>query len=204
MQQALKTRFIFTWSQPTRCPSLVGKRIGRIQQISFRQSYYYPTEKEGITLRAELQANQRRLEVETKLDTGAAFCLFERNYAEGLGIEVESGYKRRLHTPTGSFDAYGHEVTLKTLDLEFDLTVFFAADYAIQRNLLGRNWLRLVRLGLVDYEGLLYLKPVRNSWERERPRSLAWLGQPAGLSVHRASLASGDARVPRLAECWQA
>lgn len=95
--------------------------------------------------------------METKLDTGAAFCLFERIHAERLGIEVEQGHKRRLGMLIGGFDAYGHEVTLKSLDLEFDLTVFFPADYAIARNLLGRNWLRLVRLGLVDYDSLLYL-----------------------------------------------
>jgi len=126
-------------------------------QCVYQRRYDYPLDEEGITLFTRLMTNRQDILVEAKLDTGAAFCLFERSCAEQLGVEVEKGYKRRLNTLTGSFDAYDHEVTLKTLELEFDLTVFFPADYAISRNLLGRNWLRLVRLGLVDYDGLLYL-----------------------------------------------
>lgn len=126
-------------------------------QCTYQHCYDYPSDKEGITLFPRLIANQQDLLVEAKLDTGAAYCLFERTCAERLGIRVESGYKRRLNTLTGGFEAYGHEVTFRMLDLEFVLTAFFAADYAISRNLLGRNWLRLVRLGLVDYDSLLYL-----------------------------------------------
>lgn len=126
-------------------------------QVVYQECHYYNLGKEDITLIAYLHTKRGQIEIETKLDTGAAFCLFERDYAERLGINVESGDKRRFGTLTGGFDAYGHTLTLKILEIELELMVFFPEDILLPRNLLGRNWLRLVRFGLVDYEGLLYL-----------------------------------------------
>lgn len=58
----------------------------------------------------------------------------------------------------GSFDAYGHTLTLETLGYSFDVTVYFAAHESFTRNVLGRRgWLDQVRLGIVEYEGRLYL-----------------------------------------------
>jgi hypothetical protein len=58
----------------------------------------------------------------------------------------------------GSFDAYGHTVTLETLRYSFDVTVYFAAHEGFRRNVLGRRgWLDQVQLGIVEYEGKLYL-----------------------------------------------
>jgi hypothetical protein len=66
----------------------------------------------------------------------------------------------KLETLTGSFLTFGHEVTLVTLGLAFEVMVYFAEDYGLSRNLLGRNgWLQQVRLGLCDYEEMLYLSP---------------------------------------------
>jgi hypothetical protein len=49
---------------------------------------------------------------------------------------------------------------MQTLGLEFDSVVYFAADYGLSRNLLGREgWLQKVRLGIVDYETTIYLSP---------------------------------------------
>ncbi len=126
-------------------------------QVSYERSYYYPTTEDDITLQAELRLAQEGVEAEAKLDTGAAFCLFKRSYAEELGLVVEQGYRQRFGTLTDSFTAYGYMLVLKTLEIELEVMVFFPADIFIPRNLLGRNWLRKVRLGLVDYEGLLYL-----------------------------------------------
>lgn len=73
-------------------------------------------------------------------------------------LEVETGEPLRLSTVTGSFDAYGHALTLETLGYSFDVTVYFAAHEAFTRNVLGRRgWLDQVRLGLVEYEGKLFL-----------------------------------------------
>ena len=92
------------------------------------------------------------------VDTGSTFCIFDRGHAETLGLSVESGEPTRFRTVTGSFDAYGHTVTLETLGYSFDVTVYFAAHESFSRNVLGRRgWLDHVRLGLIEYESKLYL-----------------------------------------------
>jgi hypothetical protein len=89
------------------------------------------------------------------VDTGSTCCIFNRGHAETLGLDVESGELTRFKTVTGSFDAYGHTVTL---GYSFDVTVYFAAEESFTRNVLGRRgWLDQVRLGLVEYESKLYL-----------------------------------------------
>ena len=61
-------------------------------------------------------------------------------------------------TATGTFVGYGHEVTLSVAEFEFNTIVFFPSDPEIRRNILGRfGWLDRVVLGVVDYEGKLYL-----------------------------------------------
>lgn len=101
---------------------------------------------------------QDRVTFEADVDTGSTFCIFNRGHAETLGLNVESGERTRFKTVTGSFDAYGHALTLETLGYSFDVTVYFAAHEAFTRNVLGRRgWLDQVRLGLVEYESKLYL-----------------------------------------------
>ena len=96
--------------------------------------------------------------VKAYVDTGSSSCIFKRGHADMLGIEVESGHPLRFHTAAGSFDTYGHELTLETLGYSFDATVYFAAHESFTRNVLGRRgWLDQVRLGIVDYESKLYL-----------------------------------------------
>lgn len=92
------------------------------------------------------------------VDTGASFCVFKRELAASLGIDVEIGRQVRIGTVTGGFDAYGHAVTLSTLGYSCDVTVYFAAHEGFARNVLGRRgWLDQVRLGLIEHEGKLYL-----------------------------------------------
>jgi hypothetical protein len=78
-----------------------------------------------------------------------------------LGIEVESGYRKELSTLTsGGLIAYGHSVSLQILGLEFDSYVYFAAEYGLPRNILGREgWLRKMRLAIVDYDAEIFLSP---------------------------------------------
>jgi hypothetical protein len=93
-----------------------------------------------------------------KLDTGAAYCIFERKYAEILGIEVESGRLQRFRTVAGSFSVFEHEVNIQTLGVEFSTPVFFAEDAAFSRNFLGRSgWLDRLRIGIVHYNRILLL-----------------------------------------------
>ncbi len=73
-------------------------------------------------------------------------------------MTVESGSSLRFDTVVGSFEAYGHTLTLEALGYSFDVTVYFAAHESFTRNVLGRRgWLDQVRLGIVEYEGKLYL-----------------------------------------------
>jgi len=94
--------------------------------------------------------------VVAKLDTGASHCVFRREIAESLGLEVESGMPMRIGTLTGSFDVFGHLVRLTVEGITIEATVFFAKDLAIRRNVLGRRgFIDRLRLGVVDHDGLL-------------------------------------------------
>jgi hypothetical protein len=75
-----------------------------------------------------------------------------------LGLEIEDGHRREFDSIAGSLIAYGHSVTLHTLGLAFDSVVYFAANYGLRRNLLGREgWLSKVRLAIVDYDSEVFL-----------------------------------------------
>ena len=103
---------------------------------------------------------RQSVELVAKLDTGAAHCIFERKYAEMLGLDVESGRLQRFRTVVGSLGAYQHEVTIQTLGIEFSAVVFFAQDPVFSRNFLGRSgWIDRLRIAIVDYDRMLFLSP---------------------------------------------
>ncbi len=93
-----------------------------------------------------------------KIDTGATFCIFQREHAEGLDIDVESGLPEEISTATGRFKAYGHSVNLTCFKYEFETTVYFTEQYDFSRNVLGlRGWFDKFRFGLIHYDATLYL-----------------------------------------------
>ncbi len=125
-------------------------------QLTFDSVYDYGIE--AIIVPVELRFADKTVRTDAYVDTGATFCVFKRELATALGIDVETGTHLRLSTVTGSFNAYGHMLTLATLDYAFNVTVYFAAHESFTRNVLGRRgWLDQVRLGLVEYESKLYL-----------------------------------------------
>ena len=125
--------------------------------LSFEIEHDYAAT-EGICVLVTLRHGQDKVSFDADVDTGSTFCIFNRGHAETLGLNVESGNPTRFKTVTGSFDAYGHMLTLETLGYSFDVTVYFAAHESFTRNVLGRRgWLDQVRLGIVDYESKLYL-----------------------------------------------
>ena len=129
-------------------------------QLEFERVVNYDPGQPGITLHAQLKLKGQSIDVEVKIDTGASCCIFERRLGEALGFSIETGLRQVFGTATGTFVAYGHEVTLSVADFEFNTIAFFASDEGIRRNVLGRfGWLDRVVLGLVDYEGKLYLTP---------------------------------------------
>src|ERR1039457_2319416 len=126
--------------------------------LRFATEYMYDSTIEGITVDVELSLGGEPVRVRAKLDTGASDCLFRRRYADLLGLAVEAGGRRTFSTAAGSFLAYGHEVTIRVLATECTSIVYFFADEAVRRNVLGlHGWLDRVRLGIVDYESTLYL-----------------------------------------------
>ena len=126
--------------------------------LSFIKVYEYDTKESGITVYVKLSHGSKEEEFRAKVDTGASHCIFGRAHGEVFGLNIESGTPQTFGAATGSFLAYGHEVTLSVLGIEAITTVYFAADENFTRNVLGRQgWLDKVRLGLVDYEGKLFL-----------------------------------------------
>ncbi len=127
--------------------------------LAFSERFRYADDEEGITIEVFLASDlTNRFPVDAKLDTGSTFCVFQPYYASLLGIDLESGEPKRIRTATGAFSAYGHEVTLTVGDLEWQAVVYFAADDAFPVNVVGRvGFLDRLRVGLVDYEQLLYL-----------------------------------------------
>lgn len=124
----------------------------------FEVEHSYYSRPDGIWIPTFLTIGTKTVECEAKVDTGAEFCLFQRELADQLGLQVESGHLLPLQTLNSNFKAYGHEVQLSTLGLAFQVTVYFAENYGLPRNLLGRNgWLQQVKLTIVDYEEMLYL-----------------------------------------------
>ena len=110
--------------------------------LDFDIVHQYAETAEGINIPIRLSVGNQSLELLAKLDTGAAHCIFERKYAEMLGIDVESGRLQHFRTVTGTFAAYEHEVAIATLGIEFSAFVFFVQDAAFNRNFLGRTgWL---------------------------------------------------------------
>ncbi|MEW6206769.1 MAG: retropepsin-like aspartic protease [Acidobacteriota bacterium] len=128
------------------------------ETLTFAVLHKYDTRETGITVPVVMKVGNKSVRFSAKLDTGASVCIFDRARGEALGLDIESGLAQKISTATGSFLAYGHEVTLFVAGIETYTTAYFADDDNFTKNVLGRQgWLERVRLGLVDYEGKLYL-----------------------------------------------
>lgn len=127
-------------------------------QLNFSHRHQYEDSESGIPLEVRLRFGGEEAKCEAKVDPGAQYCLFSREIAEQLGIDVESGERSSFGTLTGSLIAYGHEVRLITFNVVSDAIVYFAKEYGLPRNLLGRvGWLQRIRLAIIDYDLELYL-----------------------------------------------
>ena len=133
--------------------------------LAFSERIRYLSEAEGITIEVWLSSDEDTIiPIDARLDTASTFCVFKPQYAALLGLDLEKGSRERIRTATGSFIAFGHEVTLTVEDLEWPATVFFAADESFPINVVGRvGFIDRLRIGLVDYESLLYLNAYENS-----------------------------------------
>lgn len=126
--------------------------------LDFDVTYNFDTLEPGITVPTILVYGDREVTVPAKIDTGSTDCIFERKYADNLKIEIESGEKTFFGTATGSFLTFGHELTVVVLGIRIYAKIYFIEEEEIHRNVLGRKgFLNLVRFGLIDYEGKLFL-----------------------------------------------
>ena len=126
--------------------------------LSFSRSHRYDARQIGVFVPVTIHSGSEATNLYARVDTGSSFCVFERQHGEKLGLDVEKGTPQQISTVAGSFLTYAHEVTLIVLDIETTTTAYFAADETFSRNVLGRQgWLDRVRVGLVDYDGQLYL-----------------------------------------------
>ena len=127
--------------------------------LAFAERLKYPDNQQGINLDVVLSLGATLpLAVSVKLDTGSTLCVFQRRYAEMLGLDVETGDLEVIRTATGKFIAYGHEVTLTVANLEWDATVYFAKDENFPVNVVGRvGFIDRLKIGLNDYEQFLFL-----------------------------------------------
>ena len=129
-------------------------------RLEFSQVHHYRSTAGGISMPVALKSGGEVSDLVAHLDTGASNCLFERKHGEFLNLEIEAGDHRIFRTATGGVDAFGHAVELEVLGLTVESMVYFFGDERINKNLLGRaGWLDRIRLGLVDYEGEIYLAP---------------------------------------------
>lgn len=129
-----------------------------LYELTFDELLLYDVGQTGITVQVNLDPHSHTPAIKAKVDTGASCCIFARQHGEELGFNIETGLRQVFGTATRTFIAYGHEVNLTVGNLEFDTMAFFPADEEIRRNVLGRfGWLDRVVLGLVDYDGKLYL-----------------------------------------------
>ena len=105
-------------------------------RVSFSRRHSYAGPGDTITIPVVLYVGEERADLVASLDTGASYCLFQRKYAEVLGIEVERGVPMTFATANSRFEAYGHELTIDTLDIE------------VQRH----GWLDRLNVGIVDHD----------------------------------------------------
>lgn len=128
-----------------------------VYQLSFERLLQYKSY-DSVVLPVMLRLGEKTSSFEAQLDTGASLCIFRRALGEDLGIEIENGIREQINTVTGSFVAYGHQLTLSVLELDFEAYVYFAAHEQFTQNVLGRTgWLDRVKLGIVYHDSELYL-----------------------------------------------
>ncbi len=125
--------------------------------LTFRRAHDYSFSREGIQVPVALALNGKTVQLLANLDTGASFCIFQREYAEQLGIAVESGERAVVSTANSSFDVYGHELTMSCFEWQFHSTVYFPR-IEIRRNVLGRaGWIQNFRVAILDHDALLHI-----------------------------------------------
>lgn len=131
-----------------------------MHQLGFTYIYDYSSEDESVLLPVSLRVGSEQVRMAASIDTGASFCMFGAEIAEALGLTLDRGAHMRFRTANSVFEAFGHEVEISVLGVVTNAMVYFFADPAIEKNVLGRTgWLDRVRVGLVHHDSKVYLAP---------------------------------------------
>ncbi len=116
--------------------------------LDFDATFNYEDADAGILVPIRLIRDNRSVELKARLDTGAADCLFDRHYADVLGLP-EIGVERYYRTITG---------VVETLGLRWSAVVYFHAIGNPAFAFVGRRgWLDRVRLGIEHSRRTLFL-----------------------------------------------
>ena len=106
-----------------------------MNSLNFRTPYPYRNSASGIEVPLTVSiGTDQEIDIEAKVDTGAANCIFRREHAEALGIDVES---TKFSTAAGLFSAYGHEVKLSCFGYEFEIPFISPANMTFVATFLG-------------------------------------------------------------------
>lgn len=128
-------------------------------RLDFDIEQQYPDDSTGgIVLEVEITSG-KAVRLMAHVDSGAANCLFQSDYADALGLDLHRGVPLSFAPAGGgSIDAYGHEVTMKVLGQTVNSVVYFTEDPGFRRNVLGRQgWFHHFRVALAVYESRIYL-----------------------------------------------
>ncbi len=100
----------------------------------------------------------RHVDLIANVDTGSTFCILSREIADHLRLSLFTGTRQRIRTAVGSFQTFGHEITISAFDLEWHAMVYFAESESISVNVVGRfGFMDRLRVAVVDYDQRLYL-----------------------------------------------
>ncbi len=130
-------------------------------QLTFPIKRQFRTTQQGITIPVSLTQNTFTVTCYAKVDPGGEYCLFQRELADDLQIDVLEGLPVKLDTLAGSLTGYTHTVELITFGLAFESVVLFTPAYGMKRNILGRRgWLNNLHMALTMDDEAIYLKSI--------------------------------------------
>ncbi|MDQ2840620.1 MAG: retropepsin-like domain-containing protein [Acidobacteriota bacterium] len=130
-----------------------------METLNFRSKHLYSSSTLGIELPITISVDAgHAVTLVAKVDTGAMSCIFQREHADALGLQVENDMPKKFSTAAGVFWTYGHTVKLSCFDYEFESMVYFASQYDFPRNVLGlQGWLDKLRFGLLHHDESVFL-----------------------------------------------
>lgn len=127
--------------------------------LTFDKQLFYDNEEDSVSIETKVKYVDEEISFVAKIDTGASLCIFKREIAEKLGVEVENTeITQRVRNANGNiFKVFGHFVTIEIADFEFECLVYFAENF-VAANVFGkRGFLDKFRIAIDDNEGKLFL-----------------------------------------------